>query len=115
MLNTMCLHLLKEGNQRHEVIAIVHEWLLHRLTYRLAGSKVNHSLNICITIHHIGESRSIIAVHLREVGLFAHNSCNTVQHIFVGIAQVIDNDYIVALLHEFDHRMRTDISGAACY
>ena len=115
MLNAMCLHLFEEGNQRHEVITIIEEWLLHGFTYCLAGCKVNHSLNICITIHHVGQSRSIIAVHLFKVGLLTHNSSYTIQHILVGIAQVIHNDYIVALLYEFDHRMRTDISCTACY
>ena len=115
IMHIVCFHLFQERNKRHQIVTIVHQWLFYRLTNRLTCCKMNHSLNISIAIHYVTHCRSIIAVNLLKSRLFANNRSNTIQHIFVGIAQVVYNDYIISLLHQFDNCMRANVASTSCY
>ena len=113
VLHAMQFHNLQERNKAAEIIAVIQQRFLYGLAYRFAGSEMNHTHYIRIVFENAIQIYEIAAVNIGEFRLFTYNSSYSVQHINGGIAQVIYDSYIIALLHQFDRCMRTYITGTS--
>ena len=74
---------------------------------------MNHAYDIRKLFEHIIQVHKVTAVDIGEIGFLANDSSNAVQHIERGITEIVNNRNVVALLHQLDGRVRTDISGSA--
>ena len=108
-------HEFQQVNQRHDVIAIVEQGLLHTFAYRLWCSKVYNALNVGVFLEHILCCLHIAQVNLLKIGANTCYLLNTVEYMNVWVRQVVDNDNLVTCLNKFYRGVRTDKTSSTCY
>ena len=111
----MRTHYLQQRDQTADVVTIVEQRFLHRLTYRLAGCKMDHTYRVRIGRKHAIQIDEVTTVDIGELRTTAHNLLYAVQHVHRRVAQVVYYRHIVSLLHQFNSRMRTYIAGSSGY
>ena len=109
----MTLHGLEEDNQRKVVILVVQKRLLHGFADGLAGSEVNYALDRRMSSEDALDSSLVIAVYFVEGGADARDGFDTIEHLDIGVRQVVDTDDLIACLDELNGRVRTDVAGTA--
>ena len=114
ILHPMQFHHFQQRNQAADIVAIVEQRFLHRLAYRLACRKMDDTDNIRKCLEHIVQIHKIAAIDIGELRFASHNCSNAVQHVNRRVAQIIHDCHVVALLHQFNRCMGTDITRSAC-
>ena len=111
----MTLHSLQQDDEREEVVLIVMEWLVHRLTYSLARCKVNNPLDPGVRLEDVLNDRFVIAICFVEDRANTRNCLDPIEDFDVGVGEVIDADDLVACLDKLYRGMGADVAGTTCY
>ena len=101
-LHVVAGHEFQQIDERHHVVAIIEQGLLHALAHRLAGGEVDDARDGRIFLEHGFGGGKVAQVHLLECRTDARDLFDAVEHLHLGVAQVVYNDHIVACLLEFD-------------
>ena len=113
ILHLMQTHYFQQRNEAAEVITVIKKRLLYRLSDRFAGCKMDDTYDIRKLFENMIQVHEVTAVNIGEIGFLTHNSGNSVQYIDGRVTEIVNNRNVVALLHQLDGRVRTDISGSA--
>ena len=76
---------------------------MHRVAHSLAGGEVDDALDAGILVEEGADGGHVGAVGLHEVGTYAGDALYAVEHIFVGVGEVIYDHYRVAGLLQLYH------------
>ena len=74
---------------------------------------MDNTLDAGIFLEDALQLRQVAAVHLFEGGTNAGDFFNAIYDIGLGIAEVVDDNYVVACILQFDGGVRTDEAGTA--
>ena len=102
VLHLMELHDLQKGNEAAQVIAIIEERLLYRLSYCFRCCKMNDAYDIRILLEYVIHIHKIAAVHIGKVRSLAYDFLYSLQHINRGVAEIIHDCHLIACLHQFN-------------
>jgi hypothetical protein len=113
MTDVVLLHESEERDERERIVAIVEQRTLHGLTHRLGSREMDHAYDIGMGTEDGVHRYIVAAIGIDKVGTAAYDGLDAIQDLDIGVGEVIDDDNIVALLHEFYDGMRTDIPYSA--
>ena len=82
ILHFMQLHHLQQRHEATDIVAVIEERFLYRLTDRFAGRKMDNSHNIRILLEYAIQIYEVAAVDICERRLASYDGGNTVQHIY---------------------------------
>ena len=85
----MALHRLKQDDEREEVITVVEQGLLHRLSDGLTCSEVDYPLDVGMLRKDSFDGLLIVAVHLVECRAYARDCLNALEHIDAGVGEIV--------------------------
>ena len=111
----MLRHQFEKIEETGDVVAIVEKRFLHTLAYSLACCKMYDSLDVRILIKNALHCRIVATIHLLKSGSNACNLFYTVNYVCIGIAKIVNDDYLISSIDKFNGGVRTDKTGATCY
>ena len=91
----------------------VFERLLHRLAHRFEGRKVNDARNVALLLKYLTQRVGVAAVDVVAHHIAPQNVAQPGQHRLLGVAEVIDENRLVARLGQLHHRVRADVARPA--
>lgn len=101
-LHAILGHQLEEVDQRHDVVFIVHQGLLHTFAHGLGSGKVDDALYAGVLLEYAFKSGIVAAVHMLETRTDAGDFLDSVDDIGVGVGEVVHNDNFVTLVLKFN-------------
>ena len=111
----MSLSDLKNIEERHEVIAIIHDRLRYRFAYCLECGKMNNSINLLLG------KELIYSIIVTTIDLTERNIITTGDLLYtfktchVAVRHIVSNYNFIACCYKFDSHMTADITGTTGY
>ena len=104
-------HQLADVHKRGEVVLVVHQWSLHRLTHGLVSGKVDDGTKL-VFLEDILQSCDVAGVHLFKGNIHTRNLTDTLYSGQLGVRKVVDDDNAVPRQRQFHGYVRAYISGS---
>ena len=111
----MALHGLQQDDEREDIILVVVQRLVDRLTYSLARCEVNDTLDPGVRLEDVLDDRLVVAICFVEDRANTRNCLDPIEDFDVGVGEVIDADDLVACLDKLYRGMGADVAGTTCY
>ena len=109
----MFSHYIYESQCSGNIVLIIFPRLFNRFSYCFQPCKMNTGINI-LFFKNICQCFSVKNICLVEFYWFASNFFYSFQTLLTGIAQVIQNHYIISCVLKLNNCMASDITGASC-
>ena len=113
ILYLVTLHRLKQVDAAGDVVFVVVQRDLRRLPHRLESGEVDHGLYVVFGEDSV-QSLAVADVGLVETEIFAGYLFYPFQRIGGAVAEVVDDDDLMAGLQQFHTGVAADVAGAAC-
>ena len=108
-------HTSQHVHQRVQIIEIILQRLVHRLSHGLQSSKMNHGPYIRMTGKEIPCNLPISKVYLFKLGTYPRDLFYSIQHVHTRIHEIVSNNYIITIFLKFDYRVGTYIPCTSCH
>ena len=106
--NVVLGHEFEQIHQRDDVVAIVEQRLLNALADGLRSSEVDDALDVGIFLEYAFCSFLVAKIHILKGRTNARDLLYSVEHFYLGVGQVVDDDDFIAGLNEFNTGMGTN-------
>ena len=93
-------------------MVVIHQGFLYRFAHGLEAGEMHHGFKLVLG-KQLAHAVAVAHVDFDKAGAFTADLFNAVEHRCLAVAEVVRNQDFMALSHEFDHSMRTDITRAA--
>ena len=94
-------HQFQQVYQCHYVVAIVFQWLLYGFAYCFAGGEQDDAFDSRMSFQRFAGSFLIFQIQLDEFRTDACDAFDTVQYFYIGVRQVVDDDYFITCVLQF--------------
>ena len=94
-------HQFQQVHQCHYVVAVVFQRLLYGFAYCFAGGKQDDPFDSRMSFQCFAGSFLIFQVQLDEFRTDACDAFDTVQYFYIGVRQVVDDDYFITCVLQF--------------
>ena len=108
-------HQLKQVDERDDIVAVVEQRFLHALSHGLGGGEVDDALDVGIFLEHTLCRLLVAQVDILKGGTHSSDFLDAVEHFYLGVGQVVYDDYLVASLYEFYRSVGADETGSSSY
>ena len=105
-------HFFKQNQAAADVVVVILERFLHALAHRFERGKVDHAVDLLLG-KHAAQQGAVADVALIKRRVAAADFGDAFQNGRRGIAEVVEQDGVVAGGQQFDGGMRTDKAGGA--
>ena len=97
-----------------DVVVVILERLSNGFTDRFQTCEVDHRFN-GVVVKDLGHQRFVTDVAFHERRVFTAKTFNHRQHAALTVAQVVENDDVMAVLQQLHAGMTTDVTATTCY
>ena len=101
-------HQLQEVQERRDIVAIVHQGLLHTLADSLRSGEMDDTGDAAVLLEDTFEGLHIAAVHLFESGPLAGYLLDAVDDLSIRVGEIVHDDYFVACLLQLHRGVAAD-------
>ena len=113
VLNAVAAHNVEEVEGADKVVAVVLQGLADALANSLETCKMHNGFDVGILLKNSFGCCLIAQLGIDKGDSFAGDLLDADKGFLAGIAEIVNNDYVVAGLDELDAGVAADISGAA--
>ena len=108
------LHNLQQCHGAVQVVSVILQRLFHALTHGLEACEVNHGIDL-VVFKNRAQRLAICTVNLIKGRFTTGNRLDSVNHIRLGVGEIVHNDHIVSGVQQLHHGVAADVSRAARY
>ena len=112
-LDAIGWHELQEVDERDNIVAVVEQGQLDALAHSLGGGEVDDARDGRILLEHGLRGSLVAQIYLLEGRAHTRDLLDAVEHLYLGVGKVVDDDHVVASLDQFHGGMATDEARSA--